>query len=80
MVAPEASALSSDGKVSYLWSCDCCGQSLVTLFGAKWRARPRKGAEDRPGASGIGKVERNREIDDLEQDGREQAAVTQNWP
>jgi hypothetical protein len=30
MVAPEASALRPDGKVSYLWSCDCCGQSLVT--------------------------------------------------
>ena len=30
MVAPEASALRADGKVSYLWSCDCCGQSLVT--------------------------------------------------
>jgi hypothetical protein len=30
MVAPEASALRADGKVSYLWSCDCCGQSFVT--------------------------------------------------
>ena len=30
MVAPEASALRTDGKVSYLWSCDCCGQSFVT--------------------------------------------------
>jgi hypothetical protein len=30
MVAPEASALRPDGKVSYLWSCDCCGQSLIT--------------------------------------------------
>jgi uncharacterized protein with PIN domain len=30
MVAPEASALRADGKVSYLWSCDSCGQSLVT--------------------------------------------------
>lgn len=25
-VAPEASALKSDGEVSYLWSCDTCGQ------------------------------------------------------
>jgi hypothetical protein len=30
MVAPEASALRPDGSVYYLWSCDCCGQSLVT--------------------------------------------------
>ena len=30
MVAPEASALRADSKVSYLWSCDCCGQSFVT--------------------------------------------------
>jgi hypothetical protein len=30
MVAPEASALRADGEVSYLWSCDCCGQSFVT--------------------------------------------------
>jgi hypothetical protein len=30
MVAPEASVLESDGNVSYLWSCDTCGQSLVT--------------------------------------------------
>jgi hypothetical protein len=43
MVAPEASTLSSDGKVLYLWSCDCCGQSLVTLFGAERnRARQQK--------------------------------------
>jgi len=30
MVAPEASGLRPDGCVYYLWSCDCCGQSLVT--------------------------------------------------
>ena len=30
MVAPEVSALRTDGNVSYLWSCDCCGQSIVT--------------------------------------------------
>lgn len=30
MVAPEASALKSDGVVSYLWSSDCCGQGFVT--------------------------------------------------
>lgn len=30
MVAPEALALRPDGNVCYLWSCDCCGQSLVT--------------------------------------------------
>ena len=30
MVAPEASALQGGGKVSYLWSCDTCGQGFVT--------------------------------------------------
>jgi hypothetical protein len=30
MVAPEASALQSGGKVMYLWSCDTCGQGFVT--------------------------------------------------
>jgi len=30
MVAPEASALLNDGRVSYVWSCDRCGQTLVT--------------------------------------------------
>jgi hypothetical protein len=30
MVAPEASALQADGDVSYLWSCDSCGQGFVT--------------------------------------------------
>jgi ribosomal protein L37AE/L43A len=30
MVAPEASALLTNGRVSYVWSCDRCGQSLVT--------------------------------------------------
>jgi hypothetical protein len=30
MVAPEASVLKSDGEVSYLWSCDSCGQGFVT--------------------------------------------------
>ena len=30
MVAPEASVLEIDGNVSYLWSCDICGQSFVT--------------------------------------------------
>jgi ribosomal protein L37AE/L43A len=30
MVAPEASALKSDGAVSYVWSCDCCGHAFVT--------------------------------------------------
>ena len=30
MVAPEASALRADGEVSYLWSCDWCGQNYVT--------------------------------------------------
>jgi hypothetical protein len=34
MVAPEASALRADGNVSYLWSCDCCGQSFVTKAAA----------------------------------------------
>jgi hypothetical protein len=33
MVAPEASVLGPDGSVYYLWSCDCCGQSLVTSGG-----------------------------------------------
>ena len=36
MVAPEASGLRPDGSVYYLWSCDCCGQSLVT-----WHADSR---------------------------------------
>ena len=31
MVAPEASAFRPDGEVFHLWSCDCCGQSLVTV-------------------------------------------------
>jgi ribosomal protein L37AE/L43A len=35
MVAPEASVLKSDGEVSYLWSCDTCGQSFVTRADAK---------------------------------------------
>jgi ribosomal protein L37AE/L43A len=35
MVAPEASVLKSDGEVSYLWSCDRCGQSFVTQAYAK---------------------------------------------
>jgi hypothetical protein len=30
IVAPEASAQRADGEVSCLWSCDCCGQSVVT--------------------------------------------------
>jgi hypothetical protein len=30
MVAPEASALQTGGKVIYLWSCDNCGQGFVT--------------------------------------------------
>jgi hypothetical protein len=32
MVAPEASALLNDGRVSHLWSCDRCGASFVTSF------------------------------------------------
>jgi uncharacterized protein with PIN domain len=30
MVAPEASVFKTDGEVSYLWSCDNCGQGFVT--------------------------------------------------
>jgi transcription elongation factor Elf1 len=30
LVAPEASVFKPDGEVSYLWSCDTCGQGLVT--------------------------------------------------
>lgn len=30
MVAPEASVLKSNGSVSYVWSCDCCGHAFVT--------------------------------------------------
>lgn len=30
LVAPEASAFKSNGEVSYLWSCDTCGQGVVT--------------------------------------------------
>ena len=30
MVAREASVLKTDGEVSYLWSCDRCGQGFVT--------------------------------------------------
>jgi hypothetical protein len=33
MVAPEASVFKADGEVSYLWSCDTCGQGFVT----EWR-------------------------------------------
>jgi hypothetical protein len=39
MVAPEASALNLDGKISYLWSCDSCGQGFVT-HAAIWLNRP----------------------------------------
>jgi len=30
LVAPEASVLSPEGDVRYLWTCDSCGQSLIT--------------------------------------------------
>ncbi|SHN78100.1 hypothetical protein SAMN05444170_3578 [Bradyrhizobium erythrophlei] len=30
LIAPEASAFNFDGDVSYLWSCDYCGQTIVT--------------------------------------------------
>ena len=30
MVAPEAASVLQSGEVSYLWSCDSCGQGFVT--------------------------------------------------
>jgi hypothetical protein len=30
MTAPESSVLMPDGVVSYLWSCDSCGETVVT--------------------------------------------------
>jgi hypothetical protein len=30
LVAPEASVFKTDGEVSYLWSCERCGQGFVT--------------------------------------------------
>ena len=30
LVAPEASVLSPEGDVRYLWTCDSCGESLIT--------------------------------------------------
>ncbi len=30
MTAPEGSALLADGAVTYLWSCDRCGKTLIT--------------------------------------------------
>jgi hypothetical protein len=32
MIAPEVSALGPDGNVSYLWSCEGCGKSVITNF------------------------------------------------
>lgn len=39
MVAAEASALTTDNVVSYLWSCDVCGYGFVTDYVA---GRPSK--------------------------------------
>jgi uncharacterized protein with PIN domain len=39
MVAPEASALKSNGSVSYVWSCDSCGHAFVTHAAATTEVR-----------------------------------------
>jgi hypothetical protein len=52
MVAPEVSALRPDGIISYLWSCDRCGQSLVTnaiSFDALPARRPKRKAQPKRG-------------------------------
>ncbi len=38
MVAAEASAISQDGDVSYLWSCETCGYGFVTTHSLRPRA------------------------------------------
>jgi ribosomal protein L37AE/L43A len=40
MVAPEASALKSNGAVSYVWSCDSCGHAFVTQAATASAAAP----------------------------------------
>jgi hypothetical protein len=39
MTAPESSALMPDGVVSYLWSCDSCGESVVTYCFSQSRSK-----------------------------------------
>jgi hypothetical protein len=51
LVAPEASVLKTDGEVSYLWSCDRCGQGFVTEArvptpASPQDARPTSGPHD----------------------------------
>lgn len=35
MVFPESSGLTANGTVSHLWSCDSCGQTLVTYWASQ---------------------------------------------
>jgi hypothetical protein len=50
MVAPEASVLQSGGRVSYLWSCDTCGQGFVTHAHPATGAAAAASGEARAGA------------------------------
>ena len=34
MVAPEASAITADGSINYLWTCETCGYGFVTKYRA----------------------------------------------
>jgi hypothetical protein len=36
MIAAEASVLTADGVVSYLWACDTCGYGFVTSHALRY--------------------------------------------